>query len=270
MKLKYTIAALAVTTVGANAALTSTKDYTTSGLDFTGTVNGGLVWGMNLNPINNVAQVDVDGNSTKDFHESASSAVDPSDGKASNLDGILYRWDYGGSPSRAAGIESTDAPWTIEAGLDIKSTGTEGSRGVFGFALEFNTAEVFIEVGRTGYVFGAGTVIDPATILAPFALTQSNVGFHTYRIAYDDVASEIFIYRDNVLLNINGVGIANATNLGNVSSTFIGDYSSGLAGDWELDYLALDTTGAFAPVPEPSSTALLGLGGLALILRRRK
>jgi len=36
----------------------------------------------------------------------------------------------------------------------------------------------------------------------------------------------------------------------------------------DFDNMQIDVT--FTPVPEPSSTALLGLGGLALILRRRK
>ena len=39
-------------------------------------------------------------------------------------------------------------------------------------------------------------------------------------------------------------------------------------GDFGTDLLILDAVAV--PVPEPSSTALLGLGGLALILRRRK
>lgn len=39
-----------------------------------------------------------------------------------------------------------------------------------------------------------------------------------------------------------------------------------LTGDWNVNAILVETTA----VPEPSSTALLGLGGLALILRRRK
>ena len=41
----------------------------------------------------------------------------------------------------------------------------------------------------------------------------------------------------------------------------------------EIMFLTLDSfslEGDITPVPEPSTTALLGLGGLALILRRRK
>ncbi len=49
----------------------------------------------------------------------------------------------------------------------------------------------------------------------------------------------------------------------NLKFTFESQDSGGLAG---LDNIRITA----APVPEPSSAALLGLGGLALILRRRK
>jgi len=39
--------------------------------------------------------------------------------------------------------------------------------------------------------------------------------------------------------------------------------------DVGYDYVRIDTTGACAPIPEPMTMALLGLGGL-LGLRRRK
>ena len=43
-------------------------------------------------------------------------------------------------------------------------------------------------------------------------------------------------------------------------------HAAGGGNDWYADDVTLDIT----TVPEPSSTALLGLGGLALVLRRRK
>jgi hypothetical protein len=47
---------------------------------------------------------------------------------------------------------------------------------------------------------------------------------------------------------------------------FIGFEADGTGDHWTLDNVSFDGT----VVPEPSTTALLGLGGLALILRRRK
>ena len=52
--------------------------------------------------------------------------------------------------------------------------------------------------------------------------------------------------------------------LGNFSITFRGQSSPLVRSD--IDGIAFDTT----PIPEPTTTALLGLGGLALLLRRRK
>ncbi len=40
--------------------------------------------------------------------------------------------------------------------------------------------------------------------------------------------------------------------------------------DWGFAYDNLQLEGTVTPIPEPTTTALLGLGGLALILRRRK
>ena len=44
----------------------------------------------------------------------------------------------------------------------------------------------------------------------------------------------------------------------------------GVADGAFTDFFAVDASGNLAVVPEPSSAALLGLGGLALIMRRRK
>jgi len=164
------------------------RSYIANGLDWTGAdANGAYVWGMNLNPINNVGEVDVDNNGTKDFHESQATAVDPSDGLASNNDGLLFRWDYGNSPSRAAGLENGDNSYTIELALDIKSTGAEGVRGVFGLALEFtesvNQGRIQMEIARNGLSFYGGTAA--SNVFSDVALSQSNIGMHTWRIAYD-------------------------------------------------------------------------------------
>ena len=79
-----TLGILTATSICADAALTA-RDYMSNGTDFSGVdVSGAFIWGMDANPINNVGTVDVDGNGTKDFHESGSSPVDPSDGLASN------------------------------------------------------------------------------------------------------------------------------------------------------------------------------------------
>ncbi len=67
--------------------------------------------------------------------------------------------------------------------------------------------------------------------------------------------------------------LSGLTGLTDTTVTFTFDFtdpakSNSLARADTMDNVVL--TGTFAAVPEPSSTALLGLGGLALIMRRRK
>ncbi|MGJ8657748.1 MAG: PEP-CTERM sorting domain-containing protein [Akkermansiaceae bacterium] len=68
-----------------------------------------------------------------------------------------------------------------------------------------------------------------------------------------NVASTDFLLADGEALTFFLVGTQN---------------SSSVTRAWEFDNISI--SGTTIPVPEPSSTALLGLGGLALILRRRK
>ncbi|MBT8036430.1 MAG: PEP-CTERM sorting domain-containing protein [Verrucomicrobiae bacterium] len=72
------------------------------------------------------------------------------------------------------------------------------------------------------------------------------------------------------ILGASGPGTYDITTAG-VSDVAAGTditfgYLGGAGGGEELSSFTITA----APVPEPSSTALLGLGGLALILRRRK
>ncbi|MFT5239926.1 MAG: hypothetical protein ACI9X0_000894, partial [Kiritimatiellia bacterium] len=224
--------------------------YTWSGLDWTGMdANGALIWGMDRNPINNLAQVDADENGTKDFHETATTNVDPSDGLASNTDGLLFRWDYIGSPARAAGLDAGNKSYTLELDLDVKATGAEGGNGVFGVLLGFTDSDdrgrLALSIHRTGLSFVGGIVA--SNVLSTAALAQSNIGKHTWRIAYEASETNFWFYRDGVLLNKGGTGVSGTNNLGPAAVTaFIGDYSASIGGDWELDYMVLDPTGAFS------------------------
>ena len=254
MKLKYTIAALAVTTMGANAAISlvgasSTFDYK---------------YEMDSAP----ETQDLDSNGFRDWHNVGMPTV--SAGLASNTgNNQIYRGDInGGSPSgsiwRRLVSAGAAADWTLELSV-AKTAGTQGSNGWFGIASanlgESNSSRFFIKDDRvaandTDYMVGTN-------------FADGNQ--HTIRIAHDAVDNALYFWVDGTLLNsdlstpINGVNGSGFDN-----STFIGDYSgTGFDGDFAIDYIRLDND-AIAAVPEPSSTALLGLGGLALILRRRK
>lgn len=86
-------------------------------------------------------------------------------------------------------------------------------------------------------------------------------------------AVEIFVNGVSVFTDSSGFNNETASNYrigGNPNGQ---DMFNGLMDDVKIHNIALDQAGVIAsatPVPEPSSTALLGLGGLALILRRKK
>lgn len=120
-----------------------------------------------------------------------------------------------------------------------------------------------------GFVSGSTTLGAGATEIGTFSFKGFNqVTFSSFDVdgGEDDIATIQF-------------GSGPVTNLTSSSNSFgadAGDVTIGyLSGDATNDGFKLDTFRArvevdSAAVPEPSSVALLGLGGLALILRRRK
>ena len=96
----------------------------------------------------------------------------------------------------------------------------------------------------------------------------------TYRVTYDgNLATDRWkLYTEESLTPLwlsgsdNGGAFANIPN-----QIIIGDYSSGaFYGVTKWDYISWTDQGAFEPVPEPSTLALLLLGVATLIFRRRR
>lgn len=179
----------------------------------------------------------------------------------------IFRGDFNGSIFRAVANTAT-ADWTLEIAV-AKTGGTQGSNGWFGIATDpagENLSSAFylkddrisIEAGTTDLDFMVGTNFAGGT-------------YHTIRIAHDSVANSYYYWVNGTLLNSN-LSTAIAPGNGNINAsgaTFIGDYSSSLAGNYSIDYIRIDSTGAYAPVPEPAA-ALLGSFGLLALLRRRR
>ena len=98
---------------------------------------------------------------------------------------------------------------------------------------------------------------------------------YEFRDAGNTIIGTATTFDDGAAANPNGTwtqysttGGAVPTNAASVVITIDNSAAAGQAGsnDGYADLVSFNTV----PVPEPSSTALLGLGGLALILRRRK
>lgn len=90
----------------------------------------------------------------------------------------------------------------------------------------------------------------------------------TYRIAYDPDANEgsgaYIAWINGKLISGTLAGAPSASN-----HLLFGDTSnSRYGGTTTWDYIRWDTTGAYAPIPEPGSLVLLGIGG-AILCRRR-
>ena len=243
MKLKYTIATLAVTTMAVNAAITATKDA----------ANFDYIYNQDVDS----SSLDLDSNTTADFftgnaaeHPAISASV------ASFTSGDFYRTDFGGSIDRA-NFTATSG-YTIEIEAQILGTGAaSGSNGTMAIFWRFGTGNASIT-----YIDDSGMWVSDGGTKTQISTADNTDAMHTYRMAGD--GTEFSVWRDGVLL-----GLFSEANAGTNQGLYLGDSGSTNSGDWNMNHMAL-SVGGFAPVPEPSSTALLGLGGLALILRRRK
>ena len=179
----------------------------------------------------------------------------------------IFRGDFNGSIFRSIANAAT-ADWTMEITV-AKTGGSQGTNGWFGIAtdpagetlssaLYLKDDRISLEAGTTDLDFMVGT-------------NFANGSYHTIRIAHDSVANSYYYWVNGTLLNANlSTAIAPGNPNRNASgSTFIGDYSSTLAGNYSIDYLRVDSTGAYAPVPEPAAAFLGSLGVLTLLRRRR-
>ncbi|MCP5535210.1 MAG: PEP-CTERM sorting domain-containing protein [Akkermansiaceae bacterium] len=227
------VGALAAMTTGTHAALVSVIDAAGSGaVDFAGTTTGNRI-------------------SMSDFQTVINTVGDTS------LAGV-----FDNETTNSGNLSGDDDFGDLASGLTITHTG--GNR--YGRS---DVGEARGVVSGTKGMFIAGT--DTFTLSAPVGRLFSHFGWVAWGTATDGY---------NATANFSGGGSATGTSVGNNGQTFIGfvapsgesitsvsfTKSSGLSGYGGGDDIAFATVA----VPEPSSTALLGLGGLALILRRRK
>lgn len=131
--------------------------------------------------------------------------------------------------------------------------------------------------GNLQYVFGVENTNDVREFgsTVDVSAEKADGKYHALAFAYDSTNGELRTYVDGVLKQTNtDTSIGTLGNLYDGLNDFrLGRDSSanfeGLVDHARISDTAL-TAGELLAVPEPSSAALLGLGGLALILRRRK
>ncbi|MEA1950200.1 MAG: hypothetical protein U9N87_02365 [Planctomycetota bacterium] len=95
---------------------------------------------------------------------------------------------------------------------------------------------------------------------------DNSTDFHTYRIAFDAVTDLFEVWRDGESLGEFGTQAATS-----VKGISFGDSTSKGSATAEIDFMRWDPTGAYAPIPEPSSLVLLSvISGIMLVLRGRR
>lgn len=247
MKMKYTLMALAAMTgTGLAATVTPVLNINFSGsiagntytlgageVDTTGTFTG---FG---NPVVSLGEADLAGGGTHQGFE-----IDPGPLVAQNWIAEAYvTFDtIGGGQLTVLSVQGDTALRINNAGTQLEANYWDGATsGTASAALPATGTEVHVALvwdaaatSLTGYVDGVSMgVIDNNAYAVP---DQSNLSFGYFgRAGFDDRGID---------------GQLNAIAFSTYTGTF--------------------TTADFQAVPEPSSAALLGLGGLALLLRRRK
>ncbi|MBN1911785.1 MAG: PEP-CTERM sorting domain-containing protein [Pirellulales bacterium] len=95
--------------------------------------------------------------------------------------------------------------------------------------------------------------------------TPNNVGeFHTFRVT-QDTDKKLTVYRDGIVVP----GLEDVTGYAYTQNYInFGDLGTNTAADVNIDYVGF-TKGAYAPVPEPTTWAMLICGALMLWIRRR-
>lgn len=158
---------------------------------------------------------------------------------------------------------SSSTGWTWETRFQINSA-NDSNRGVWEILIRDNDSGSLVSSRIHFLATGldrdtAGFGVDPEIA---FDFTD---GFHTVRAAVDSNNLTSVWIDGNLVIDELVSANFNASEFSRIGRW--GGQTRG--GDATIDYIRFDTTGAYAPVPEPGSLALLGLGGLALLRRRR-
>ncbi len=145
----------------------------------------------------------------------------------------------------------------------------------FGVNLAFDEGATVLGAGRAPIlrIDAAGTSWQvnsgSTTIFETIHTARNDDGYHLFRLvklpSSGSVAGAYNIYRDGVLIAENIAG-ANA-NMQGLDRFFFGAIGSALAGtdvSAQVEWVRWDASGAFQPVPEPGTMALLVAGGLLL------
>lgn len=239
----HTLAAITAATLSSQAAITMTKDAASFTNTYDGSqisngtsfINGWTVTG-GANPVN------------PSLSGTTLTATTPGANGWIQQDSGTSDWETG-----------TTGSWTFEATISL------GPDDGLAFWLDAANGGRITYVGANGIGTGGNGSMSNQSLS-----TVSNIGTHTFRFAHDNDTGLMSMWRDGILVSdtLASGGISGGPRL------IIGDCCSGAGGvtidAYEIESFNYDTSGAFAPIPEPSSALLFGLTGLGLLFRRKK
>lgn len=214
---------------------------------------------MDVDPV--TQNLDLDGNVDWAAHTGTFSVAGgiATVGSGSRMNGT------GTSIWQTSGINAA-SEWTLEIRARIRqdSAMDPDDGQVWGISTSDSTGatDLLVEVADDQVILPQNV---GATVNDIFPASSPVGEFVTVRMTYD--ADGLHVYHNNVLLNVTPETGSNL-HAAIINRLMIGGYSGRLAGPFDIDYLRL-TEGAYAPIPEPASLALMGMGALMLVRRRR-
>lgn len=242
MKRIHTLAALTAATLSSQAAITMTKGAS----GFTNTYNGNEIF-------DGTSYVNGWDDNAAGTNESVSGSV-LTIGNATNTGWVQQN---NGSSDWETQLTPT-SPWTLETRVNVND-GNGGTDNVLNLWLGNATNTIILNISETGI----GTFNNNSNLDA-----TANTGFVTVRVAYDNVANAFSVWRNDSLLSDT---VASNFNDNTADRLIVGECCTSVSHTTAMiEYVNYDTSGAFAPVPEPSSALLLGFSGFGLLVRRRK
>ncbi len=152
----------------------------------------------------------------------------------------------------AAGL-SFATGYTMEIRARVLDEGAfERAITVFGGPSPAGSAPAWMTLGKSQVRFNDSGSNSSGTQLSTASNSDS---FHIFRVAQEPGGGAYSVWRDGILLSETLLG-----NVGNASGTVkvdFGDFGGDWGGTTEIDYFRFDTSGAYAPVPEPTVCVLL-------------